>query len=95
LDLNVTPREQLLQHINWLRNEAVDEAPPSQIKWAWLRSAMEDHALFLESFVVRHIPERITERPKDQTKTPEFLTRHLDFAVSDEEQVKVGENNGV
>lgn len=61
MDLNASPKKQLEQHIDWLRESAQADSPPAELPWKDLTQYMLDHADFLEKFLIRYVPDRRPE----------------------------------
>lgn len=95
MDLDRTPTEQVEQLIQWMRDQAADDAPPSQTNWLSLQQGLKDRAQFLETFVLRSVTN--PSYTNKSNVTPEFLrgtgTRWNQTVTQEtnlEEQFKLG-----
>ena len=62
MNLRSSTREQLIDIIQFVREETESESPPAPLIWGERRIALQNAALFLEAFVIPVIPPELGAR---------------------------------
>jgi hypothetical protein len=62
MDLDTTTHQQLIALSAWLKLQAQDESPPGAQPWSTIRRGLLDRAHFLDTYVLREVPETIPVR---------------------------------